>query len=124
MIAYLPHTEEDIKMMLAAIGITDIEQLFADIPHELTLEKPLEIPEGITEFEVYRRMQALAAREKQVWTHWSSICVPKPGFLVYAKRPLDCMFTSASDRMSVCGSRSTIPRKNCPLRCLAPGRIF
>ena len=44
MIAYLPHTEEDIKMMLDAIGITDIEQLFADIPRELTLEKPLEIP--------------------------------------------------------------------------------
>ena len=64
MIAYLPHTEEDIKMMLDAIGITDIEQLFADIPRELTLEKPLEIPGGIPEFEVYRRMQALAARNR------------------------------------------------------------
>ena len=64
MIAYLPHTEEDIKMMLDAIGITDIEQLFADIPRELTLAKPLEIPEGIPEFEVYRRMQALAARNR------------------------------------------------------------
>ena len=64
MIAYLPHTEEDIKMMLDAIGITDIEQLFADIPRELTLEKSLEIPEGIPEFEVYRRMQALAARNR------------------------------------------------------------
>jgi glycine dehydrogenase subunit 1 len=64
MIAYLPHTEEDIKMMLDAIGITDIEQLFADIPRELTLARPLEIPEGIPEFEVYRRMQALAARNR------------------------------------------------------------
>jgi glycine dehydrogenase subunit 1 len=64
MIAYLPHTEEDIKIMLDAIGITDIEQLFADIPRELTLEKPFEIPEGIPEFEVYRRMQALAARNR------------------------------------------------------------
>jgi glycine dehydrogenase subunit 1 len=61
MIAYLPHTEEDIKAMLAAAGITDIEQLFADIPRELVLSKPLEIPEGLPEFEVYRRMQALAA---------------------------------------------------------------
>jgi glycine dehydrogenase subunit 1 len=61
MIAYLPHTEEDIKIMLDAIGITDIEQLFADIPRELTLEKPFEIPEGIPEFEVYRRMQVLSA---------------------------------------------------------------
>jgi glycine dehydrogenase subunit 1 len=64
MIAYLPHTEEDIKKMLAATGITDVEQLFADIPRELVLEKPLEIPEGISEFEVYRRIQALAARNR------------------------------------------------------------
>ena len=61
MIAYLPHTEEDIQQMLAAAGISDIEQLFADIPRELVLNKPLEIPEGLPEFDVYRRMQALAA---------------------------------------------------------------
>ena len=64
MIAYLPHTEEDIKTMLAAAGITDIEQLFTDVPRELVLTKPLEIPEGLPEFEVYRRMQALAARNR------------------------------------------------------------
>ena len=55
MIAYLPHTEEDIKKMLDAIGITDIEQLFADIPRELMLAEPLEIPDGIPEFQVYQR---------------------------------------------------------------------
>ena len=64
MIAYLPHTEEDIKMMLEATGITDVEQLFADIPRELVLSKPLDIPEGIPEFDVYRRMRALAARNR------------------------------------------------------------
>jgi glycine dehydrogenase subunit 1 len=64
MIAYLPHTEEDIKTMLEAAGLGDMEQLFADIPRELVLKKPLEIPEGVPEFEVYRRMQALAARNR------------------------------------------------------------
>ncbi len=64
MIAYLPHTEEDIKKMLAATGIPEVEQLFADIPRELMLEKALEIPEGLPEFNVYRRMQALAARNR------------------------------------------------------------
>ena len=61
MIAYLPHTEEDIKTMLEAAGITDIEQLFADVPRDLVLREPLGIPEGVSEFEVYRRMEALAA---------------------------------------------------------------
>jgi glycine dehydrogenase subunit 1 len=64
MIAYLPHTEEDIKTMLDAAGITGIEELFADIPRELALSKPLEIPEGIPEFDVYRRMRALAGRNR------------------------------------------------------------
>jgi glycine dehydrogenase subunit 1 len=62
MIAYLPHTEEDIQKMLDELGVTDIEQLFADIPRELVRDKPLEIPDGISEFDVYRRMQALAER--------------------------------------------------------------
>jgi len=64
MIAYLPHTEEDVKTMLDAAGIADIEQLFADIPRELMLSKPIEIPDGIPEFEVYRRMRALAERNR------------------------------------------------------------
>jgi len=64
MIAYLPHTEEDVKRMLDAGGYTDIEQLFADIPRELALSQPLDIPEGLPEFEVYRRMRALAGRNR------------------------------------------------------------
>jgi glycine dehydrogenase subunit 1 len=60
--AYLPHTEEDIRKMLAAVGFTGIDQLFADIPSDLVLGKPLKIPDGLPEFDVYRRMEALAAR--------------------------------------------------------------
>jgi glycine dehydrogenase subunit 1 len=60
MIAYLPHTKEDIEAMLAAVGVRDIEQLFADIPRELELKKPLRIPEGLPEFNVYGRMQSLS----------------------------------------------------------------
>ncbi|MBN2553428.1 MAG: aminomethyl-transferring glycine dehydrogenase subunit GcvPA [Spirochaetales bacterium] len=64
MIAYIPHTEEDIETMLEAVGVGDIDQLFSDIPRKLLLDKPLEIPEGIPEFDVYRRMYALAERNR------------------------------------------------------------
>ena len=64
MIAYLPHTEEDIETMLAAVGVGDLDQLFSDIPRKLLLDKPLEIPEGIPEFDVYRRMHALSERNR------------------------------------------------------------
>ncbi|UCF97906.1 MAG: aminomethyl-transferring glycine dehydrogenase subunit GcvPA [Spirochaetaceae bacterium] len=64
MIAYLPHTDEDIRLMLETVGVAEIEQLFADIPRDLIIKRPLEIPQGIPEYEVYRRMQDLAARNQ------------------------------------------------------------
>jgi glycine dehydrogenase subunit 1 len=64
MIAYLPHTDEDIAAMLDVIGVAGIDQLFADIPHELILKEPLRIPAGLPEHEVYRRMQALAGSNR------------------------------------------------------------
>ncbi|MEE8590559.1 MAG: glycine dehydrogenase, partial [Spirochaetia bacterium] len=64
MIAYLPHTDEDIEAMLDVIGVDGIDQLFADIPRELILKEPLQIPAGLPEYEVYRRMQALAERNR------------------------------------------------------------
>jgi glycine dehydrogenase subunit 1 len=64
MIAYLPHTDEDIEAMLDVIGVAEIDQLFADIPQELILKDPLEIPAGLPEHEVYRRMKALAGSNR------------------------------------------------------------
>lgn len=64
MIAYLPHTDEDIEAMLDVIGVDGIDQLFADIPRELILKEPLQIPAGLPEYEVYRRMQSLAERNR------------------------------------------------------------
>ena len=31
---YLPHTEEDVKTMLSEIGVTEINELFEDIPNQ------------------------------------------------------------------------------------------
>jgi len=59
-IAYLPHTDEDIKAMLEVIGVAGIDQLFADVPRELIQREPLQIPAGLPEHEVYRRMEVLA----------------------------------------------------------------
>ena len=32
---FIPHTEADVREMLAAIGAPDVESLFAEIPSEL-----------------------------------------------------------------------------------------
>src|SRR5687768_17975234 len=48
--------------MLAKIGAGSIEDLFEDIPASVRLDRPLELPGGKPEAEVYERMAELAAR--------------------------------------------------------------
>src|SRR5262249_6453340 len=48
--------------MLDAIGAGSIDELFEDIPEALRLGRPLELPDGKPETEVYDLLSALAAR--------------------------------------------------------------
>ena len=48
--------------MLEAIGADSIDELFADIPESLRLGRPLDLPDGKPETEVYDRLSALASR--------------------------------------------------------------
>jgi len=57
---YCPHTGEEIREMLSVIGVSGVEDLFAAIPPELRA-RTFNIPPGISEFETFARMQAIAA---------------------------------------------------------------
>lgn len=59
---YLPHTPTDVKKMLSAIGMRNSSELFSDIPAGIYLEKGIDIPEGMSEFEMERRLKALSDR--------------------------------------------------------------
>ena len=59
---YTSVTPDDRAEMLAAIGVESTADLFEQIPAELRLGRPLELPEGMSEAEVYERLAALAAR--------------------------------------------------------------
>jgi glycine dehydrogenase subunit 1 len=48
--------------MLEAIGVASIEDLFADIPVGLRLDRPLDVAGGLSEAEVYRVLAAMARR--------------------------------------------------------------
>ncbi len=48
--------------MLAEIGVDSVAELFADIPADLRLARPLELPDGLSEHEVFDELRALAAR--------------------------------------------------------------
>jgi glycine dehydrogenase subunit 1 len=59
--SYLPHTAADRQAMLSAIGVQSVEELFVDIPRNLRLERPLDLPPALAEPELVRKLQQLAA---------------------------------------------------------------
>jgi glycine dehydrogenase subunit 1 len=61
---YCPHTPDEIREMLADIGVSSVEELFAPIPKELRA-KSFNLPAGMSEFETFARMQTLAAENQQ-----------------------------------------------------------
>jgi glycine dehydrogenase subunit 1 len=66
---YCPHTPEEIQEMLTVIGVAGVEELFAPIPAELRA-KTFNIPPGMSEFETFGRMQAIAGDNTQGLTHF------------------------------------------------------
>lgn len=58
---YLPHTDTDITAMLAAVGAKRLDDLFAGIPADCRPSDPMELPPPLTEWELDRHMEALAA---------------------------------------------------------------
>ena len=62
MSGYAPHTDGDIAAMLAAIGASSIDDLFAHVPAGLRARAAIDLPAGLTEPELRARFEALAAR--------------------------------------------------------------
>ncbi|HTG80944.1 MAG TPA: glycine dehydrogenase, partial [Geobacteraceae bacterium] len=62
--SYCPNTPEETREMLAAIGVAGIDELFAPIPAALRA-KSFDLPAGMSEFEMFRRMEELAARNSR-----------------------------------------------------------
>jgi len=56
---FIPHTEDDIRAMLASIGADSIEDLFDEIPAALRSGKLTRVPEGMSEMEISRLMQEM-----------------------------------------------------------------
>ena len=62
MTRYTSATPADRAEMLEAIGVDSPAELFEQIPESLRLGRPLELPDGLGEAEVFERLSALAER--------------------------------------------------------------
>ncbi len=63
--SFIPHTENEIREMLDAIGVDSIERLFDEIPAELRIDDLHGVPEALSEMEISRIMHARAQRDGQ-----------------------------------------------------------
>jgi glycine dehydrogenase subunit 1 len=59
---YTSVTDADREAMLERIGAGSIDELFADVPEGVRLDRPLDLPPGLPEQEVYARLRELASR--------------------------------------------------------------
>jgi glycine dehydrogenase subunit 1 len=60
---FIPHTESDIRAMLASIGAPSTDALFEEIPADLNCGGLPGIPEALSEMQVTRLMQGRAAQD-------------------------------------------------------------
>src|SRR5262245_3495987 len=63
---YFYNTPDDIAAMLQAIGVGSLDELFAGVPEELRLKRPLDIPPALAELELAQHLQDLAAKNSHI----------------------------------------------------------
>ena len=61
-VSYLSLTDADREAMLAAIGVASIDELFRDIPAGVRFGRELDVPPALTEAELQRHLEELAAK--------------------------------------------------------------
>ncbi|MTD43532.1 aminomethyl-transferring glycine dehydrogenase subunit GcvPA [Conexibacter sp. W3-3-2] len=62
MSSYISTTPDDLREMLAAIGVGSIDELFAGIPEGVRLDGGLDLPAGLPEQDVYAHLLELARK--------------------------------------------------------------
>jgi glycine dehydrogenase subunit 1 len=65
---YIYNTPEDQQEMLKAIGAASLDDLFAPIPDDLQLKRPLDLPPALSEMELDQHLRQLAARNEHAGT--------------------------------------------------------
>jgi len=63
---FLPHTPDDVRTMLDVVGVSTVADLFSDIPIALRESAGIDLPPGLSELEVRRRLEELSARNQTV----------------------------------------------------------
>lgn len=61
---FIPHTEEDIRVMLDKIGVDTIDDLYSDVPAEVVYKEEYDIPSAMSEIELRKHFETLGKKNK------------------------------------------------------------
>lgn len=61
---YLPHTQDEIDGMLAACGVSSLDDLYADVDPSLRLKEPYPLPDAMSEPELRQYFESLGQQNK------------------------------------------------------------
>jgi glycine dehydrogenase subunit 1 len=106
-VSFLSVTEADREAMLEAIGVSSVEALFEQVPAGVRLGRELDLEPALSEPELVRHMEDLAARNAHVGSELSFLgagiydhYVPAVVDLVYARGELLTAYTPYQPEMS------------------------
>ncbi|MDE6637541.1 MAG: aminomethyl-transferring glycine dehydrogenase subunit GcvPA [Muribaculaceae bacterium] len=63
---YIPHTPEDIRVMLDKIGVNSTDDLFSDIPEEVIFKGEYDIPSAMSEVELRKHFNELGDKNTRL----------------------------------------------------------
>ncbi len=61
---FAPHTDDDVREMLVRCGLHSLDGLFDQIPADVRLDRPLDLPDGVSEMEILADLKELAGRNR------------------------------------------------------------
>ena len=85
MYKYFPHTEEDLKAMLAKAGVANLDGLYNQIPESIRFRGDYQLPEAMSEMEVRQLFEQLGSQNRQltcfagagVYDHYTPAVIPQ-----------------------------------------------
>ena len=66
--SYVPNTPEDQAAMLATLGLSSLEALLAPVPENVRLRRPLDLPPALSEPDLKRLLNGVAAKNRNLDT--------------------------------------------------------
>ena len=82
---YFPHTEDDLRVMLQKVGVTSMDDLYAEVPAAIRFQGDYQLPSEMSELEVRQLFEKLGTQNQTltcfagagVYDHYTPAVIPQ-----------------------------------------------